>query len=411
MRELIDELNDICETEVNMPLSSMTTLRIGGYAKYVVYPNSDIALDGVLRLLKLRNVPFKMIGKGSDLLCSDDDYYGVIIRLDRHFNKAYFTDDMVTVQAGCSTIALAYQAMKNGLSGLEWASGIPGTIGGAIFMNAGAYKSSMADIVEEVFVYRNGKLEWMPVEECEFSYRTSIFQKHSDWIVAGCRMRLKDEDPNKIEKLMEDRKQRRLSSQPLEFPSCGSVFRNPEGKNAWECIDGIGYRGKSIGDAYVSDKHCNFIVNKGHATAKDYITLVREIQQKVKELGLWDRVTFTGARMDVNKLFQAMDIFVMPSFFEGIPVVGIEAQAAGLPLLVADTVTTEVDVDMGLVEFLPIDNGVEIWKTAILNKGKNRNRMTPHNRKLALQKKGFTTVGLWEKYYKEVMEYAGGEYE
>ncbi len=191
MRELIDELNDICETEVNMPLSSMTTLRIGGYAKYVVYPNSDIALDGVLRLLKLRNIPFKMIGKGSDLLCSDDDYYGVIIRLDRHFNKAYFTDDMVTVQAGCSTIALAYQAMKNGLSGLEWASGIPGTIGGAIFMNAGAYKSSMADIVEEVFVYRNGKLEWMPVEECDFSYRTSIFQKHSDWIIAGCRMRLK----------------------------------------------------------------------------------------------------------------------------------------------------------------------------------------------------------------------------
>ena len=283
MRELIDELNDICETEVNMPLSSMTTLRIGGYAKYVVYPNSDIALDGVLRLLKLRNIPFKMIGKGSDLLCSDDDYYGVIIRLDRHFNKAYFTDDMVTVQAGCSTIALAYQAMKNGLSGLEWASGIPGTIGGAIFMNAGAFKSSMADIVEEVFVYRNGKLEWMPVEECDFSYRTSIFQKHSDWIIAGCRMRLKDEDPNKIEQLMEDRKQRRLSSQPLEFPSCGSVFRNPEGKNAWECIDGIGYRGKSIGDAYVSDKHCNFIVNKGHATAKDYITLVREIQQKVKE--------------------------------------------------------------------------------------------------------------------------------
>ena len=139
MRELIDELNDICETEVNMPLSSMTTLRIGGYAKYVVYPNSDIALDGVLRLLKLRNIPFKMIGKGSDLLCSDDDYYGVIIRLDRYLCNAYFDNEHLVAEAGCSIIALSYEAMKNELSGLEFASGIPGTVGGVTFMNAGAY--------------------------------------------------------------------------------------------------------------------------------------------------------------------------------------------------------------------------------------------------------------------------------
>lgn len=131
------------------------------------------------------------------------------------------------------------------------------------------------------------------------------------------------------------------------------------------------------------------------------------IKEKVERNSLQNNIRFLNERADVNKLLQLADVFVLPSFFEGLPVVGIEAQAAGLPLLVADTVTTEVDMDMGLVEFLPIDKGVEIWKKAILNKGKNCNRMTTNNRKMALQKKGFTTVGLWEKYYKEVMEFTG----
>ncbi len=283
MVEFFERLSDICECDHDMPLSSMTTLRIGGYAKFVAYPDSDVALDAVLRLIKEYKVPYKVIGKGSDLLCSDDDFNGVIIRLDRHFNNAYFTEEQVTVQAGCSIIALSVQAMKNELAGLEWASGIPGTIGGAIFMNAGAYKQCMDDIVEEVFVYRDNKLEWITREECEFSYRTSTFQKHTDWIVLGARLKLQHSDSHAIEELMKNRKERRLASQPLEYPSCGSVFRNPEGYNAWQLIEGIGYRGKSVGDACVSEKHCNFIVNKGHASAKDYIQLVRDIQAKVKE--------------------------------------------------------------------------------------------------------------------------------
>ena len=283
MNDFYEKLNDICECDHDMPLSSMTTLRIGGYAKYVAYPDSDVALDAVLRLIKEFDLSYKVIGKGSDLLCSDDDFNGVIIRLDRHFNNAYFSENKVTVQAGCSIIALSIQAMKNELAGLEWASGIPGTIGGAIFMNAGAYKQCMNDIVEEVFVYRNNKLEWITKEECEFTYRTSIFQKHTDWIVLGAILVLQHSDSHEIEELMKNRKERRLASQPLEYPSCGSVFRNPEGMNAWELIEGIGYRGKSIGDACVSEKHCNFIVNKGHATASEYIQLVREIQEKVKE--------------------------------------------------------------------------------------------------------------------------------
>lgn len=283
MNDIYRQLSQIAETDKDMPLSSMTTLRIGGYARYVVYPNSDIALDLIIRLIHEQNLSYKLIGKGSDLLCSDDDYDGIVIRLDRYFNNAYFKDNEVTVQAGCSTVALAVQAMKNGLSGLEFASGIPGTVGGAVFMNAGAYRASMSDIVKEVFIYRNGRLEWIPCSECGFTYRHSCFHDHPDWIILAARLSLEPKDSKEINDLMQNRRERRLASQPLEYPSCGSVFRNPEGKNAWQLIDGIGYRGKEIGGACVSPKHCNFIINKNHATAKDYIQLVEEIQKAVKE--------------------------------------------------------------------------------------------------------------------------------
>ena len=168
---------------------------------------------------------------------------------------------------------------------------------------------------------------------------------------------------------------------------------------------------------FYNQKNHSFLIDIVKAVKKDCPNVVAllvgtgelqdNIKKKVEKNYLQNNIRFLNERADVNKLLQLADVFVLPSFFEGLPVVGIEAQAAGLPLLVADTVTTEVDMDMGLVEFLPIDNSVEIWKTAILNKGKNRNRTTPHNRKLALQKKGFTTVGLWEKYYKEVLEFIG----
>ncbi|MCR4951510.1 MAG: UDP-N-acetylmuramate dehydrogenase [Solobacterium sp.] len=283
MDELLTELQQYGTAECNVPFSAMTTLRIGGNARYVFYPDSDVALDAVIRMLNERNVSYKMLGKGSDLLCSDDDYDGVVIRLDRHFNDMYFDGCEVTVQAGASLIALAVAAMQRGLSGMEFASGIPGTVGGAVYMNAGAYKSCMGDIVREIFVYRDSRLEWIPAEICGFAYRSSIFQEHPDWIILAVKIMLSEKNKDEIAQLMEDRRKRRFASQPLEFPSCGSVFRNPEGRNAWELIDGIGYRGRRIGDAEVSTKHCNFIVNRGHATAEEYITLVREIQDEVRK--------------------------------------------------------------------------------------------------------------------------------
>ncbi len=283
MIDLYKELEALAEVEENIPLSKMTTLRIGGVARYVVYPENTLSLQGVMNKLNQYHIPYKVIGKGSNLLCSDEPFDGVIIRLDRYLCNAYFDNEHLVAEAGCSIIALSYEAMKNELSGLEFASGIPGTVGGVTFMNAGAYKSSMADVIDSVSVYRDGKIEWIQNADCGFSYRTSIFQKHPDWIILAVKMTLKKGDQKEIRELMDSRRERRMNSQPLDKHSAGSIFRNPEEIPAWKLIEGAGFRGKRIGDAVVSEKHVNFIVNENHASAKDFITLVTDVQKAVKD--------------------------------------------------------------------------------------------------------------------------------
>lgn len=285
MTDLRKELASFAEVELDRSFKEMTTLRIGGKVKYTVYPKNIVALDAVVDTLERSGVPYKLVGKGSDLLCSDRDFDGAVIKLDRYFSSYYFSGTRLVAEAGCSIIALSVEAMKKGLSGLEFASGIPGTLGGTVFMNAGAYRSSMSDVIEEVLVYHDRHISWMKKDACGFAYRSSFFQKHQDYTILAASIRLAEKDRAEISALMDDRRRRRLSSQPLDRPSCGSVFRNPKENNinAWSLIDGIGYRGKKIGGAQVSEKHCNFIVNTGGATADDYASLVSEIQEKVKE--------------------------------------------------------------------------------------------------------------------------------
>lgn len=283
MNEWISHLNEYCDVLENEPLALHTTYKVGGKARYFVYPKNEIALMRLLKETKENQIETKIIGKGSNLLVSDDDYDGMVICLDRYFNEVIFEKNKVSVYAGQSIIYLAHEAMKRGLSGLEFASGIPGTVGGACFMNAGAYKSEMKDVVEAVWVLKEGNCVWMSVEECEFSYRNSIFKRNPDWVILAVRFHLTPKDPLEIKELMDSRRQRRMASQPLDKPSAGSVFKNPEDMPAWKYIEESGLRGKCINGAKVSEKHANFIVNEREAKAQDIYDLIELIQKSVYE--------------------------------------------------------------------------------------------------------------------------------
>lgn len=283
MNEWISHLNEYCDVLENEPLALHTTYKVGGKARYFVYPKNEIALMRLLKETKENQIETKIIGKGSNLLVSDDDYDGMVICLDRYFNEVIFEKNKVSAYAGQSIIYLAHEAMKRGLSGLEFASGIPGTVGGACFMNAGAYKSEMKDVVEAVWVLKEGNCVWMSVEECEFSYRNSIFKRNPDWVILAVRFHLTPKDPLEIKELMDSRRQRRMASQPLDKPSAGSVFKNPEDMPAWKYIEESGLRGKCINGAKVSEKHANFIVNEREAKAQDIYDLIELIQKSVYE--------------------------------------------------------------------------------------------------------------------------------
>lgn len=258
-----------------------TTYRVGGKASAIAIPDN---LDNLIKLLKYldsNNIKRKIIGNGSNLIFKND-YDGVLIKLDG-FNKLEIEDTKVTVGAGYSLIKLSMKVAKLGLTGLEFASGIPGTIGGAVFMNAGAYKSDMGYIVSEVKVLTSDyQIKTLYNRDMQFHYRTSCLQNSKD-ICIEVKLVLKRGDAKTILEVIEDRRQRRLLSQPLEYPSAGSVFRNPENDYAGRLIEQLGYKGTNIGGAYVSDKHANFIINKDNATSEDVINLITTIQNKVKE--------------------------------------------------------------------------------------------------------------------------------
>jgi len=283
MGQLTEQLEIYGQVEVGSSFKDMTTFRIGGRVDFVSYPRNMFALSQLIGFLRKNDISYKILGKGSNLLCSDDDYHGVIIRLDRTMNHWYFDNNKLIAEAGSSIIALSVFAARNGLSGLEWASGIPATVGGCVFNNAGAYKSSMRDNVSRVLILEDDSFRWISKEQCEFAYRTSVFHRNRDWIILAVELDLTAKDESEIRQMMDERKKRRLESQPLEFPSAGSIFRNPDSQNAWSLIDEAGLRGLSYGGAQISVKHCNFIINLQDASAQDVKNLIDLTVNKVRE--------------------------------------------------------------------------------------------------------------------------------
>ena len=283
MEELMKRLSIYGDIEYNRSFADCTTLRIGGNCEIMIYPYDIKGAICILDELKRSDFPVRVIGNGSNLLVSDANYHGIVIRLNRYVNQYELIDHTLTVGAGASIIAMSYAMAKKGLSGFEFAAGIPGSIGGAIYMNAGAYKHDISEIVHSVMVYTDQGIQWLSKAECLFGYRQSIFQAHSDWVILQAKFDLNSGDATKILALLDDRRIRRYDSQPLDLPSAGSVFRNPTTIPAWQAIEKVGLRGKRIGDAMVSEKHCNFIVNVGHAKASDFYELVQLIQRDVKQ--------------------------------------------------------------------------------------------------------------------------------
>lgn len=283
MKELKKYIKDkqIGKCLENVLLKEYTTYKVGGKAKFMVYPKSTDKLIILLKYLRENNIKFMILGFGSNVLFSDEVYDGVIIKLDE-FNEIDFDGSKVTCGCGASLMKVAMMAIRRGLSGLEFACGIPGSIGGAVYMNAGAYKSDMGYIVSKVKVLtKDYKVITMVNKEMDFHYRTSFLQKNKDYICLEATLKLKKGNKEEMESIVNERKKRRLESQPLEYPSAGSVFRNPEGDFAGRLIEELGYKGLEKGGAQVSNKHANFIINKGNAHAKDIKELIEFVKDSV----------------------------------------------------------------------------------------------------------------------------------
>ena len=286
MEDIIQKIKDlnIGKIEENVSLKKYTTYRVGGIARCIAYPKSIASLVKLVRFLKLEKIPYKILGNGSNLLFSDKPYEGVLIRLDSFDQIEFFGKNKIRVGSGVSLIKLSLLAAKKGYTGLEFASGIPGSVGGSVFMNAGAYKSDMGYVVESVKVLTPDlKIIHLENKEMDFHYRTSFLQKNREFICLEVIFKLQKGKREAIEEVIKERRQRRLDTQPLEYPSAGSVFRNPEGNYAGKLIEEVGLKGKIYGGAKVSDKHANFIVNYKEATSDDIKHLIDLCHDKVLE--------------------------------------------------------------------------------------------------------------------------------
>ncbi|MFP7296040.1 UDP-N-acetylmuramate dehydrogenase [Neobacillus niacini] len=280
----VQELN-IGKVKVNEMLSQHTTMKIGGPADLLIEPSSLENIQKVMTFIKKRNIPWRAIGRGSNLLVSDKGIEGVVIKLGSGLDHLTINDSAITVGGGHSLVSLSTLISKKGLSGLEFASGIPGSVGGAVYMNAGAHGSDISKILTKAHIlFEDGTIEWLTNDEMEFTYRTSVLQKKRPGIVLEAEFKLTEGDRTTIVSKMQKNKDYRKETQPWNFPCAGSIFRNPLPNYAGKLIEEAGLKGFQIGGAKISEMHGNFIVNAGNATAKDVLDLIQYIKDKIQAL-------------------------------------------------------------------------------------------------------------------------------
>lgn len=262
------------------PMKKHTTFRVGGPAEYYLVPKHN-EIEELISLCSRCEIPYLIIGNGSNLLVSDKGIAGAVIEIGKEMDEISIEGNLLRVQAGALLSKTAHRAMEESLSGMEFAAGIPGCVGGAVAMNAGAYGGEIKDILRSVAVLtKEGKTKRLSVEELELSYRHSIiFEK--EYIVLDAEFALNMGNKEDIQSSMEELKKKRVEKQPLEYPSAGSTFKRPEGYFAGKLIMDAGLRGFQVGGAAVSEKHCGFVINKGDAMASDIYQLIQEVQKEV----------------------------------------------------------------------------------------------------------------------------------
>ncbi len=281
---LIEYLESVrCRYLLNEPLKKHTTMKVGGPADIYVEARSAEVLVGILSIAKKEDIPIFLIGNGSNLLVSDYGFRGIIVKLEGDFSKIYIkSDDVISCGPGAKLIDLCKFALENSLSGLEFAYGIPGSCGGAVYMNAGAYGGEIKNVIKKVeCINYDSKKKIMLRDDCKFEYRKSLFSSEKI-IITNVEFTLHKSRFETIKEKMDAIMAKRVSKQPLDFPSAGSMFKRPKGYYVGPMIEKCGLKGFSIGGAKVSEKHAGFVVNKGNATCKDVLDLVKKIKSDVK---------------------------------------------------------------------------------------------------------------------------------
>ena len=275
-----DELIKFGKVKENVDLKNYNTYKVSTFAKYLIDVRNVDSLIELIKYLNENKIKYLILGNGSNVVLPVNNLDGVIIRLNG-LNNIEIDDDEVYVEAGVMLPKLLTETVSNCLTGLEWASGIPGTVGGAVVGNAGAYLSDIFTFIEEITVLDNYEIKVLKKSDVSYSYRHTSFKDNKDLIVLAVKLRLNKGNADESAEIMKNRLERRIKSQPLNYPNAGSVFRNPEGDFAGRLIEECGLKGKKIGGAMVSEKHANFIINYDNATAQDIRDLIKLVHDEV----------------------------------------------------------------------------------------------------------------------------------